>query len=98
MASSTEPARSPSPGSAPGILLSAADVARVVDRMAHQLIERAAATDPGGPDGGLSALVLVGILAAVTGGTPEAVLREHGGKGFSEFEEVLSDALVAHLS
>ncbi len=61
MASSTEPARSPSPGSAPGTLLSAADVARVVDRMAHQLIERAAATDPGSPDGGLSALVLVGI-------------------------------------
>src|SRR4029453_14572739 len=61
MARSTEPARSPSPGSAPGILLSAADVARVVDRMAHQLIERAAATDPGSADGGLSALVLVGI-------------------------------------
>jgi pyrimidine operon attenuation protein/uracil phosphoribosyltransferase len=70
MASSTEPARSPSPGSASGnaasTLLTAADVARVVDRMAHQLIERAAA-DWGGrgesaaPDGGLSALVLVGI-------------------------------------
>ena len=48
MASSPEPARSSSPGSAstgaPGTLLSAADVARVVDRMAHQLIERAAAT------------------------------------------------------
>src|SRR5687767_607765 len=65
MASSNEPARSPSPGSAstgaPGTLLSAADVARVVDRMAHQLIERAAAIDPGAADGGLSALVLVGI-------------------------------------
>jgi len=61
MARSTEPARSPSPGSAPGTLLSAADVARVVDRMAHQLIERAAASDPGSPDGGLSSLVLVGI-------------------------------------
>jgi pyrimidine operon attenuation protein/uracil phosphoribosyltransferase len=69
MASSTEPARSSSPGSAsssaPGTLLSAADVARVVDRMAHQLIERAAANDAGGGRGdgtaGLSALVLVGI-------------------------------------
>jgi pyrimidine operon attenuation protein/uracil phosphoribosyltransferase len=65
MASSTEPARSPSPGSAsdsaPGTLLTAADVARVIDRMAHQLIERAAANDPGAGDGGLSALVLVGI-------------------------------------
>jgi pyrimidine operon attenuation protein/uracil phosphoribosyltransferase len=70
MARSTEPARSSSPGSvstgAPRTLLSAADVARVVDRMAHQLIERAATTVAGtgedtSPDGGLSALVLVGI-------------------------------------
>jgi pyrimidine operon attenuation protein / uracil phosphoribosyltransferase len=69
LARSPEPARSPSPGgssrtAAPataGVLLSAADVARVVDRMAHQLIERAAAADPESPDGGLSALVLVGI-------------------------------------
>src|SRR4051812_15205592 len=66
MASSAEPARnSPS-----GALLSSADVARVVDRMAHQLIERFArgggagdnrVGDPGSPDGGLSDLVLVGI-------------------------------------
>ena len=68
MARSNEPARSTAPGDAPrpggsaaGILLSAADVARVVDRMAHQLIERAAAADPESSDGGLSALVLVGI-------------------------------------
>ena len=26
------------------------------------------------------------------------MLREHGGKGFSEFKEVLSEALVAHLA
>jgi pyrimidine operon attenuation protein/uracil phosphoribosyltransferase len=39
MASSAEPARNP----VSGALLSSADVARVVDRMAHQLIERAAA-------------------------------------------------------
>ncbi|MGY1720433.1 MULTISPECIES: bifunctional pyr operon transcriptional regulator/uracil phosphoribosyltransferase PyrR [unclassified Blastococcus] len=65
MARSPEPARSPSPGSAPGTLLSSADVARVVDRMAHQLIERAASlrADDGADhaDGGLSDLVLVGI-------------------------------------
>jgi pyrimidine operon attenuation protein / uracil phosphoribosyltransferase len=47
--------------SAPGALMSADDVARVVDRVAHQLIERAAAGSPGATDGGLSDLVLVGI-------------------------------------
>src|SRR3954469_23097059 len=57
MASSTEPARNP----VSGALLSSADVARVVDRMAHQLIERAAAGDPGSSGGALSTLVLVGI-------------------------------------
>jgi pyrimidine operon attenuation protein / uracil phosphoribosyltransferase len=69
MASSIQPARSPGGTEAPqsgapttgGALLSAGDVGRVVDRMAHQLIERAATTDPGAADGGLSALVLVGI-------------------------------------
>jgi pyrimidine operon attenuation protein/uracil phosphoribosyltransferase len=69
MASSTQPARHPAGSEAPkpgaasssGTLLSAADVGRVVDRMAHQLIERAAAIDPQAPDGGLSDLVLVGI-------------------------------------
>jgi len=69
MASSVEPARNPvpaSPATAAGALLTAADVGRVIDRMAHQLIERAAASrtatgeDPG-PDGGLSSVVLVGI-------------------------------------
>jgi pyrimidine operon attenuation protein / uracil phosphoribosyltransferase len=50
-------------GSAPatGALLSAADVTRVVDRMAHQLIERAATANPGSSDGGLPDLVLIGI-------------------------------------
>jgi pyrimidine operon attenuation protein/uracil phosphoribosyltransferase len=61
MARSSEPARSPAPGGTPGVLLTAADVARVVDRMAHQLIERAASIDPASIDGGLSDLVLVGI-------------------------------------
>jgi pyrimidine operon attenuation protein / uracil phosphoribosyltransferase len=50
----------------PGVLMSADDVARVVDRVAHQLIERAAARGGGSgadtvADGGLSDLVLVGI-------------------------------------
>jgi pyrimidine operon attenuation protein / uracil phosphoribosyltransferase len=49
MASSIEPARS----SVSGALLASADVARVVDRMAHQLIEKAG--------DGLPDLVLVGI-------------------------------------
>lgn len=40
---------------------------------------------------------LVGILAAVTDSLPENVLREHGGKGFAEFKEVLAEALIAHL-
>jgi pyrimidine operon attenuation protein/uracil phosphoribosyltransferase len=56
MASSAEPART----HVSGALLSSADVARVVDRMAHQLIERAATIEPDGA-GGLTALVLVGI-------------------------------------
>ena len=50
MAGSTEPAPSQS---APGTLLAPADVARVVDRMAHQLIEKAGDALPD--------LVLVGI-------------------------------------
>src|SRR3954469_12737815 len=62
MASSTEPARNP----VSGALLSSADVARVVDRMAHQLIERAAAgvggaEQPVPREAGPSSLVLVGI-------------------------------------
>jgi pyrimidine operon attenuation protein / uracil phosphoribosyltransferase len=73
MASSPEAA----PGSAPvsagapaAALLSAADVARVLDRMAHQVIERCArgggvgggrAANPDSADGGLSDVVLIGI-------------------------------------
>jgi len=40
---------------------------------------------------------LVGILAAITGTTPDAVLAEHAGKGFGAFKPVLAEALVAHL-
>ncbi|MCW2634049.1 MAG: pyrR [Blastococcus sp.] len=74
MASSPEPARSTAPKSgepSAGTLLSAADVARVVDRMAHQLIERCARGGGVAGDGavnaaaddsaGLRDLVLVGI-------------------------------------
>lgn len=60
MASSSPPARGTAPA-APGTLLTAADVARVVDRIAHQLMERAAVNAPRAADGGLSDLVLVGI-------------------------------------
>ena len=43
-------------------LLSSDDVARVIDRVAHQLIERAASSaGAGATDGGLADLVLVGI-------------------------------------
>jgi pyrimidine operon attenuation protein/uracil phosphoribosyltransferase len=59
MASLSEAAQGGTPVS--GALLSAADVSRVVDRMAHQLIERVAAATPGSGDGGLAQLVLVGI-------------------------------------
>ena len=40
---------------------------------------------------------LVGILAAITDSTPQDVLRDHGGKGFGSYKEVLTEALVAHL-
>ncbi|SDO55329.1 bifunctional pyr operon transcriptional regulator/uracil phosphoribosyltransferase PyrR [Geodermatophilus sp. DSM 45219] len=49
MASTTEPAHDGAPS--PSAVLSAADVARVVDRMAHQIIEKCAGAD----------VVLVGI-------------------------------------
>jgi len=49
-------------------------------------------------DGRPEARNLVGILAAVTDSMPENVLREHGGKGFGAFKEVLTEALIAHLA
>ena len=65
MASSAQPARNAAPSSgdpSPGSVLSAADVARMVDRMAHQLIERAATdAEAGDTTAGLAGLVLVGI-------------------------------------
>src|SRR5689334_15102028 len=53
MASSSEPALGSPAAPSAGTLLSASDVGRVVDRMAHQLIEKAG--------GRLTELVLVGI-------------------------------------
>jgi pyrimidine operon attenuation protein / uracil phosphoribosyltransferase len=63
MAGSIDPALrgSAPPGAQPGTLLTAADLGRVVDRMAHQLIERAASLHPDRPDGGLGDVVLIGI-------------------------------------
>jgi pyrimidine operon attenuation protein / uracil phosphoribosyltransferase len=62
MAGSIDPApRGSAPPGASGALLTAADVGRVIDRMAHQLIERAASLYPDRPDGGLDDLVLIGI-------------------------------------
>ncbi len=55
----------PAPGDtpSPSTVFSAADVARVVDRMAHQIIEKAAGGGGSGDDaaGGLADVVLVGI-------------------------------------
>ncbi|MBL6456472.1 tryptophan--tRNA ligase [Belnapia sp. T6] len=75
------------------------------DADAIALKVRRARTDPeplpevvAGLEGRAEARNLVGILAAVTGSLPENVLREHGGKGFGAFKEVLAEALVAHLS
>jgi len=75
------------------------------DRDAIALKIRRARTDPeplpehvAGLEQRPEARNLVGILAAVTGTAPEAVLRAHGGKGFSEFKEVLCEALIDHLA
>ena len=54
--------------------------------------------NPAALEGRPEARNLVGILAAVTDRTPEAVLAEHAGKGFGAFKPVLADALIAHLA
>ena len=53
--------------------------------------------NPAALEGRAEARNLVGILAAITGTTPEAVLATHAGKGFGAFKPVLTEALVAHL-
>ncbi len=73
------------------------------DEIAQKI--RRAKTDPEPLPGDLADLEarpearnLVGILAAITDSTPDAVLRDHAGKGFGSYKEVLTEALVAHLS
>jgi tryptophanyl-tRNA synthetase len=41
---------------------------------------------------------LVGIYAAITGATTQAVLGEFAGSGFGPFKEKLAEALIAHLN
>ena len=55
-------------------------------------------SEPRGLEGRAEARNLVGILAAVTDTTPDAVLAQHGGQGFGAFKEALAEALVAKLA
>ena len=41
---------------------------------------------------------LVGIMAALTGETPETVLKQYGGQGFGAFKPALADAAIALLA
>ncbi len=41
---------------------------------------------------------LVGIMAALSDQDPAAILRDHGGKGFGAFKDVLAEVLVAKLA
>ncbi len=65
---------------------------------------RKAKTDPeplpgeaAGLEGRAEALNLVGIYAALTDSTPDAVCAQFAGQGFGAFKPVLADALIAHL-
>lgn len=55
-------------------------------------------SEPAGLDARPEAKNLVGIYAAVTGGTVESVLAEHSGQGFGSFKPALADALVALIA
>ena len=55
-------------------------------------------SEPAGLDSRPEAKNLVGIYAAVTGGTVESVLAEHAGQGFGSFKPALADALVALIA
>ncbi|HEV2044671.1 MAG TPA: tryptophan--tRNA ligase, partial [Sphingomicrobium sp.] len=55
-------------------------------------------SEPAGLDARPEAKNLVGIFAAVTGGTVESVLATHAGQGFGSFKPALADALVALIS
>jgi len=54
--------------------------------------------DPAGLEGRPEAKNLVGIMAALTGETPELVLSRFAGQGFGAFKPALADAAVALLS
>ena len=51
-------------------------------------------SEPAGLEGRAEARNLVGIYAALTNASVEAVLAEHGGTGFSTFKDVLAAALI----
>jgi tryptophanyl-tRNA synthetase len=54
-------------------------------------------SEPAGLENRPEARNLVGIYAALTDGDYASVLREHGGKGFGAFKQVLTDLVVSHL-
>ncbi len=54
-------------------------------------------SEPAGLEGRAEARNLVGIYAALAGEEVADVLREHGGRGFSQFKEVLAELLVGRL-
>ena len=54
--------------------------------------------DPAGLEGRPEAKNLVGIMAALTGESPEAILHRYAGQGFGAFKPALADAAVALLS
>ncbi len=54
--------------------------------------------DPAELDARPEAKNLVGIMAALTGETPDAVLTRFAGQGFGEFKRALADAAIALLS
>ena len=55
-------------------------------------------SEPAGLEGRAEAANLVNIFAALSGGTPESVLGEYGGKAFSEFKPALADLAVTVLA
>jgi tryptophanyl-tRNA synthetase len=55
-------------------------------------------SEPAGLDARPEAKNLVGIYAAVTGGSVESVLGDYAGQGFGTFKPALADALVALIA
>ena len=55
-------------------------------------------SDPAGLDARPEAKNLVGIYAAVTDSTVEAVLADHAGQGFGSFKPALADVLIAMIA